>query len=121
MSMMGEAAVEEPELASPELLPVEVLEDAAVVELASPELVSSGRDVTLGVVVKLVVAPGPLQAKTLREATTTERGSMAAKSSAKMRGGQVRRLVAEHGAALFSSGCLSEDAGLVAMSSGLLP
>jgi len=100
MSMMGEAAVEEPELVSPELLPVEVLEAAAVVELASPELVSSGRDVTLGVVVKLVVvAPGPLQAKTLREATTTERGSMAAKSSAKMRGGQVRRLVAEHRAA----------------------
>jgi hypothetical protein len=91
--MSGNAAsvVEVPELPSAEPLPVEVLETPPVVELASPELVSPGSDITPGVVVKLVVAaPGPLQAKPTREtATTRERGIMARKCSAKARRRQV--------------------------------
>lgn len=101
MSTTGESVVEVPELVSPELLPVEVLADPAVVELASPELVSSGSDVTLGAVVKLVVvAPGPLQASPTKEATTmTERETMAPKYSAKARRGQGQGPVVERRAA----------------------
>jgi hypothetical protein len=101
MSGMAASVVDEPELELPELLPIEVLEDPAVVELAAPELVSSGSDVTLGVVVKLVVvAPGPLQASPTREAATTmERETMAPKCSAKARRGQAQGPVVERRAA----------------------
>lgn len=114
MPMSGNAAsvVEVLELPSPEPLPVEVLEEPPVVELAPAELVSSGREVTPGVVVKLVVVPpGPLQARPTRDAATTmERVTMAPKYSAKARRGQAHGPVVERRAARpWSGGQLSDS------------
>jgi hypothetical protein len=85
------SVVEVPELSAeplPEELPDE-LDEPSLVELDPPELDSSGRVVTPGVVKLVEVAPGPLQA-TRRAARERRTGPTASKCSAKPLRSQAR-------------------------------
>jgi hypothetical protein len=84
------SVVEVPELSAESLsdeLPV--LDEPSLVELEPPELDSSGRVVTPGVVKLVEVAPGPLQA-TRRAARERRTGPTASKCSAKPLRSQAR-------------------------------